>query len=94
MNRSDKIWENPSQFNPDRFIDIAGHNNAKNGYFPFGYGTRSCIGANLAMSEGIIMMIKLVSQFNILPVPSFKPKIIAGISLISKNGINVKLERI
>ena len=94
MNRSDKIWENPSQFNPDRFIDITGHNNAKKGYLPFGYGTRSCIGANLAMSEGIIMMIKLVSQFNILPDQSFKPKIIAGISLISKNGINVKLEKI
>ena len=73
---------------------IYGHNNAKKGYLPFGYGSRSCIGANLAMSEGIIMMIKLVSQFNILPDPTFKPRIIAGISLISKNGIRVKLENI
>ena len=46
------------------------------------------------MSEGMIMMIKLISQFNILPDRTFKPEIIAGISLISKNGINVKLERI
>ena len=94
MNRSDFIWENSNQFNPDRFIEIPGHNNAKKGYLPFGYGSRSCIGANLAMSEGIIMMIKLVSRFNILPDPTFKPRIIAGISLISKNGIRVKLEKI
>tara|TARA_B100001063_G_C16738700_1_gene543506 strand:+ start:295 stop:1758 length:1464 start_codon:yes stop_codon:yes gene_type:complete len=94
MNRNETIWENPNHFNPERFLNIAGHNNAKMGYLPFGYGSRSCIGANLALTEGIIMMVKLVSLFKIHPDPNFKPKIIAGISLISKNGINVKLEKI
>ena len=54
----------------------------------------SCIGANLAMTEGIIMMVKLVSQFQFYPDETFKPHIIAGISLISKNGIRVRLEPI
>ena len=94
MNRSSKIWENPTTFNPDRFIDYPSINIPKKGYFPFGYGSRGCIGTNLAMVEGIIMMVKLVSKFKIYPDPNFKPDIIAGISLISKNGINVRLEKL
>tara|TARA_Y100000816_G_scaffold292320_1_gene286989 strand:+ start:690 stop:2171 length:1482 start_codon:yes stop_codon:yes gene_type:complete len=94
MNRNETIWENSNHFNPERFLNITGHNNAKLGYLPFGYGSRSCIGANLALTEGMIMMVKLVSRFKIHPIPNFKPSIIAGISLISKNGINVKLEEI
>ena len=93
MNRSDKIWENPTSFNPERFMDTLGHNSAKHGYFPFGYGSRTCIGSNLAITEGLIMMIKLLHQFDLYPDPNFKPDIIAGISLISKNGINVRLEK-
>ena len=92
MNRSKTIWENPNTFCPERFIHIQGHNNAQKGYLPFGYGTRSCIGANLAMTEGMIMLIKLVSRFRLYPKAGFKPSIIAGISLISKNGIQVILE--
>lgn len=93
MNRSDKIWENPTLFKPERFLDILGHNSAKHGYFPFGYGSRTCIGSNLAITEGMIMMIKLVHQFDLYPDSTFKPDIIAGISLVSKNGINVRLEK-
>ena len=94
MNRSETIWENPNSFKPERFIDTPGHNNAKKGYLPFGYGSRSCIGVNLALTEGIIMMVKIVEQFKIYPDPNFKPDIISGISLISKNGIRVRLENI
>ena len=92
MNRSKHIWNNPNEFIPERFVNIQGHNNAQKGYLPFGYGTRSCIGANLAMAEGIIMMVKLVSQFQFYPDETFKPHIVPGISLISKNGIRVSLK--
>jgi cytochrome P450 len=94
MNRNETIWNEPNSFKPERFMEIPGHNNAKRGYLPFGYGSRSCIGLNLAMSEGMIMMIKLISKYKFYPDPTFKPKIIAGISLISKNGIRVRLEKI
>ena len=41
----------------------------------------------------MIMMVKLVSRFRLDPDVGFKPSIIAGISLISKNGIRVRLEK-
>lgn len=94
MNRNEQIWDEPNIFKPERFLENNIHSFPKKGYFPFGYGTRTCIGNNLAMLEGVIMMAKLVRDFKLYPDNSFKPEIIAGISLISKNGIKIKIKRI
>ena len=94
MNRSGKYWENPNQFNPDRFDYINSSGLLKSGYFPFGYGSRTCIGNNLAINEMIIIMVKLIKNFRLIPDIKFKPNIIAGISLISDNGILVYLNKI
>ena len=91
-NRDPNIWENPNEFNPDRFKDK--HNLIKLGYLPFCYGSRTCIGKDLANIETTIVMCNLLKNYKILPVIGFKPDIIAGISLTTKNGIKVKLEKI
>ena len=91
-NRDPNIWENPKQFNPDRFKERG--NLLKKGYFPFCYGQRTCIGNHLANIETKIVMYNLIKKYKILPVPYFKPNILAGISLTTQNGIDVILEKI
>ena len=93
MNRDSNVWDNPYTFIPERFRDIQGHCSAKHGYMPFGYGSRTCIGNNLAMVEGLITLVILMTRYHLLPVSSFKPDIIAGISLVSRNGVVVRVER-
>jgi cytochrome P450 len=80
MNRDPEIWDNPSEFNPDRF-DGAGHDytSAKNGFFPFGYGSRTCIGNTLAQLESAVFFCHLLRKFRIEPDPGFKPNIMSGI---------------
>jgi cytochrome P450 len=91
MNRDDDMWESPNDFRPERFDDITAHSSAKHGYLPFGYGSRTCIGNTLALTEGAVMLALLMQKYRFLPVPNFKPNVIAGISLVSKNGIMVKV---
>ena len=97
MNRDKETWENPNEFRPERFSpeekNIGGHTSAKNGYLPFGYGSRTCIGNHLALIEGTCMIALLMQKYRFFPVEGFKPALIPGISLVSKNGVKVKVER-
>ena len=52
MNRDPAIWKNPNMFEPERFGGkVSDFTSARNGYFPFGYGSRTCIGNTLAQIE-------------------------------------------
>lgn len=92
INRDPDIWENPSEFNPDRFEGKGNEfTSAKNGFFPFGYGSRTCIGNVLAQLESVTFLCHLLRKFRIESAPGFKPNIMAGISLTTSNGIHVVL---
>ncbi|GMI37072.1 hypothetical protein TeGR_g67, partial [Tetraparma gracilis] len=92
MNRDPDVWENPNDFNPDRFNDLKiFDSSAKLGYLPFAYGSRTCIGNTLALTEGQVMFALLMQKCTFTKIEGFRPKITAGISLVSTNGINVKI---
>jgi cytochrome P450 len=93
INRDPELWENPSVFNPDRFDgkQSADFTSAKNGFSPFGYGSRTCIGNTLAQLESTIFFCHLLRKFRVEEQPGFKPNIMSGISLTTTNGIHVKL---
>jgi len=94
INRDPELWDNPSQFNPERFEGKGDFTSAKNGFFPFGYGSRTCIGNTLAQLESGTVLCHLLRRFRILPQPGFKPAIMSGISLTTSNGVEVVLEKL
>ena len=91
INRDPELWINPSIFDPERFDGKTDWTSAKHGFFPFGYGTRVCIGNSLAQLESGIFLCHLLLKFKIEQVPDFKPNIFSGISLTTNNGISVIL---
>mmetsp|Transcript_27996 Transcript_27996/g.39831 ORF Transcript_27996/g.39831 Transcript_27996/m.39831 type:complete len:475 (-) Transcript_27996:262-1686(-) len=94
INRDPELWSDPSEFKPERFEDKGmDFTNAKSGFFPFGYGTRVCIGNTLSQIESAIFMCKLLRKFRFEADPSFRPNIYSGISLTTSNGLNVVLSR-
>jgi len=94
INRDPELWEDPSEFRPERFEGKGDFTSAKNGFFPFGYGARTCIGNTLSQLESSVFMCHLLRKFRLKAEPGFKPAIMAGISLTTSNGINVILEKI
>jgi cytochrome P450 len=93
INKDPEIWENPHEFDPSRFErkPSADFTSAKDGFFPFSYGSRTCIGNILAQIESAIAFVHLLRNFIIEEDVGFRPNILAGISLTTSNGINVKL---
>ena len=93
INRDPEIWDEPSKFKPERFSGSTGFfTNAKNGYFPFGYGSRTCIGNTLSQMESAVFACHLLLKYDVNEDVGFKPTIFAGISLTTSNGINVRLK--
>lgn len=94
MNRDPEIWDKPSEFRPSRFEERGNDfTSAKDGYFPFGYGSRTCIGNIFAQVESCIVLCHMMKRFRILPAVGYKPNIRSGISLTTSNGIKVVLEK-
>lgn len=54
VQHSERLWDNPEEFNPDRFLGEQKKEIHKYAYFPFGGGPRICIGEQFAMMEMII----------------------------------------
>lgn len=93
LNRDTDEWGEPvDAFDPDRFEGITREAPAK-GYFPFGYSTRSCIGATLALTEGTVMITLLAQKYTFSEEPGFKLKLKSGITMVSSNGVKVRMER-
>ena len=82
IHRSADFWEDPNDFNPDRF---GPSNQIKYSeyYYPFGAGPRMCIGNNFAMYEMILAIAELIGNYKIetkttpikiKPLITLKPK--------------------
>uniref|UniRef100_A0A1W7HBX9 Cytochrome P450 n=1 Tax=Scoparia dulcis TaxID=107240 RepID=A0A1W7HBX9_SCODU len=63
------IWGNDvNEFNPMRFSEPRKHLAS---YFPFGIGSRICIGQNLAMVEAKIVLAMIIQRFSLTMSPSY-----------------------
>ncbi|CAM9507096.1 unnamed protein product, partial [Ectocarpus fasciculatus] len=92
MNRDPEIWDRQNEFLPERFEGKGDFTSAKDGFFPFGYGSRTCIGNTLAQMEVAVFLSHLLRRYTIEPDPKYKLKIAAGISLTTTNGVKVMLK--
>lgn len=79
--RHPDYWSQPLEFHPERFLpgDSLAKERPKFAYFPFGGGSRMCIGNNFAMMEAQIIValisqsftLDLVGKQDIKPDPTF-----------------------
>jgi cytochrome P450 len=66
LHRNPRWWSNPEAFDPSRFLEDTKTDPLT--YLPFGVGRHVCIGAQLAMSESILVMARLLRSFTIAMV--------------------------
>jgi cytochrome P450 len=63
LHRNPRWWSNSGAFDPSRFLNGAEPDRFT--YLPFGVGRHVCIGAQLAMSEAILAIARLLRKFTI-----------------------------
>ena len=72
VHRDPGAWPEPERFAPSRFLDADGSRRrdvpATPAYLPFGAGPRLCIGRDMALLEGVLVLASLVAHVDLEPV--------------------------
>lgn len=99
IHRQEGLWENPHNFQPERFYQQAKQENEKNekqcpgAYFPFSMGSRICVGKKFAEQEALLLLTTLTRHFEFLPVKEKVPEAAGRLTLRSLNGIYIKIKK-
>ena len=93
VQRHERIWDRPDDFDPDRWQTDAGRSCARDGFIAFSAGPRACPGAGFAMAEGVLLLALLVRQFRFSAVADRVPVPVAHLTVRAKDGIWLQVER-
>lgn len=85
--RREDVWGDPEAFRPERFIE---GRPTPFEWFPFGGGTRRCIGMAFAMFEMKVVLAELLSTFDLALRPGYHPRLKRrGITFAVSEGLPV-----
>jgi cytochrome P450 len=90
VHRDERWWPRADEFLPDRWLDPAAEEaRPRFAYFPFGGGTRVCIGESFAWAEGVVMLAVMARRWRFEPESGPPPVLKASVTLRPKNGLKM-----
>ena len=93
VHRDPRFYNEPERFVPERWSSEETKNLPRFAYFPFGGGTRRCIGEPFAWMEGVILIATIASKWKMRLVPHQKVEPQPLITIRPKYGMKMILER-
>jgi len=93
LHRDARFFPEPERFDPERWLPARQHGRPKYAYFPFGAGTRVCIGEPFAWMEGILVLATLASRWQIELLETSPVGLQPAITLRPSRPIRMKLHR-
>jgi cytochrome P450 len=92
VHRDSRWFPEPEKFDPTRWQNDDAEKRPKFSYFPFGGGTRVCIGERFAWAEGVLVLATLAQKWRFRGVPDHPAVAQAVITLRPKYGIKMRAE--
>jgi cytochrome P450 len=84
-------WDNPQDFDPERFSPERSAGRPPFAYFPFGGGPHQCIGKGFALMEAQLVMATVMQRYRMELVPGHPVKELAQVTLRPKYGVKMIL---
>lgn len=94
MHRTERLWENPLAFDPDRFLRDPGLKAKGAPYKPFGAGPRICVGAAFATMEAVMSLARLVRDYDVVVPDDCYPKPLMTVTLRPEGGVPARMVRV
>ena len=70
LHRDPRFWIEPLRFDPERWRPGAADARPKFAYFPFGAGTRVCVGEHFAWTEAVLVLATLAQRVRFTLTPA------------------------
>ncbi len=90
--RHPDFWENPEQFDPDRFSPERSANRPRYAYFPFGGGPRQCIGNVFALTEANLILAAVAQKYRLRLAPGHRVELQPLVTLRPRYGLKMTAE--
>jgi cytochrome P450 len=92
LHRDPQWWRDPEEFHPERFDRVAETAPRAGAYAPFGWGQRTCVGAQFATAESQLILARLGQQFTWRLAPNQQVVPEGFITLLPKHGIRLYVQ--
>ena len=66
VHRSERFWDDPTTFDPERFSPERRADRPRFAFFPFGGGPRHCIGKHLSLLEAKLIVATVVGEYDLV----------------------------
>jgi cytochrome P450 len=93
LHRHARLWEQPDAFDPMRWHTENGKTCQREAYIPFSAGARVCTGAGFAMVEGVLILARLLRDFEVETVAGRDPVPVAHLTVRAHDGIWLNLRK-
>src|SRR5262245_31739057 len=93
LHRDPRFYPEPLRFDPERWTPEAKAARPRFSYFPFGGGSRQCIGETFAWMEGILLVATLAQYWRLRLVPGHRVAPRPLVTLRPKFGMKMSIER-
>ena len=93
MHRTERLWDNPLVFDPDRFLRQPELKSKGAPYMPFGAGPRICVGAAFATMEAVMALATLVRDYDIEIAEDCYPRPLMTVTLRPEGGVPARMLR-
>jgi cytochrome P450 len=91
LHRHPSLWRTPEEFRPSRFLD---EDVDRSSFLPFGAGPRMCIGRDFAYLEGVLMLARLASRFEVsYPGDEGVPAVDPVVTIRPAGGLKLRITR-
>jgi cytochrome P450 len=90
--RHPSVWDDPETFDPERFTPERAESYPPYAYFPFGGGSRKCIGFHLALLQMHLVTAMAAQRFRVHPLPGHPVTYGRMVALRPEHGIQATLQ--
>lgn len=91
IHRHPEFWQRPTRFEPERFSPEQKASHHDLAYIPFGAGQHKCIGNNLALTEGTLLLAMVAQRYEFALVPGRLVEREVAVTMRPREGLYVRL---